>query len=298
MSAEQAIGQTRSMPRQAESTRARRTQSVVWRNNRVRFGASGLILLGLLALLANVIAPADPVKMDYVRTFRGPGQDGFILGSDEFGRDVLSRLLYGARVSLRVSVLAVALSTVVGVFLGLLAGYFGAWFDTIIMRAMDVLLCFPPVLMAIAILTFLGNSERNLIIAIAILFTPGFVRIIYSSVATLKHEEFVQAARSIGATSMRILFTAILPNVLSPVLVRVSLALGSAILLESGLSFLGLGTVPPTPSWGVMLSGGRAFMSHDFWLVVWPSLTVAFAILCTNILGDGLRDALDPRLRR
>lgn len=300
MSTEQAIAQSPSLalPHQASAAKPRKPQAAVWKSNRVRIGAGGLAALAIVALLADVIAPADPLKMDYVQTFRGPGEDGFILGSDEFGRDILSRLIFGARVSLQVAVLSVVLSTVAGVFLGLVAGYFGGLLDAVIMRLMDVLLCFPPILMAISILTFMGNSQLNLIIAIAVLFTPGFVRIIYSSVVMLKHEEFVIAAQSMGATSMRILFTAMLPNVMSPVLVRVSLALGSAILLESGLSFLGLGTTPPTPSWGVMLSGGRAFITHDFWLVVWPSLTVASAILCTNILGDGLRDALDPRLRR
>lgn len=275
-----------------------RRGSVVWKNKRVRIGAIVLLVLGLAAILAPLIAPKDPEKMDYMHAFMTPGEHGFILGSDEFGRDVLSRLIFGARVSLWVSALSVALSTVAGVFLGLMAGYFGGWTDTVIMRMMDVLLCFPPVLMAIAMLTFLGNSQRNLIITIAVLFTPGFVRIMYSSVITVKQEDHVLAARAIGASSPRILRVSILPNVLSPILVRVSLALGAAILLESGLSFLGLGSVPPTPSWGVMLSSGRAFLTHDMWLVIWPSLTVAIAIFSTNILGDGLRDALDPRLRR
>lgn len=302
MSANPTMGQrvnARSMKRDGVRTTevAAQRKSVVWKNRRVRIGAVVLSILLLTAIFAPLLAPNNPEKMNHMYAFMAPGEQGFILGSDEFGRDVLSRLIFGARISLWVSIFSVAASTVVGVILGLMAGYFGGWVDTLIMRLMDVLLCFPPVLMAIAMLTFLGNSQRNLIITIAVLFTPGFVRIMYSSVVTVKEDDHVLAARAMGASSSRILRVSVLPNVMSPVLVRVSLALGAAILLESGLSFLGLGAVPPTPSWGVMLSSGRAFLTRDMWLVIWPSLTVAIAIFSTNILGDGLRDALDPRLR-
>jgi len=296
--ASQALAPPVTVAQKTTASRRAILRSPVLRNTRVRLGLLGVFALVFVALFAGWIAPNDPTKMDYMHAYASPGQNGFILGSDEYGRDVLSRLLYGARVSLQSSVLAIVLSTVIGVGLGLLAGYFGGIVDAIIMRAMDVLLCFPPILLAIALLTFLGNSQTNLIIAMTALFVPGFVRVIHASVRMVRHEEYVVAARSLGATSTRIILTAVLPNILSPILIRASATLGAAILLESGLSFLGLGSVPPTPSWGIMLSSGRTFMTHQMWLLVWPSVAVAFAILVANLLGDGLRDALDPRLRR
>lgn len=273
-------------------------KSPVFNNSRARIGIIGLGLMVLAAIFAPLLAPKDPYVMDYVNSFLGPFQQGTILGTDEYGRDVFSRLLYGGRVSLVVAGVSVLSSALIGVALGMIAGYFGGVVDMIIMRLMDVIFCFPPILLAIAVLAFLGNSMVNLIIAITIVFIPSFVRLIYSSVVSIRHEEYVLAARTIGARPLRILVMAVLPNILSPILVRVSLTLGTAVLLESGLSFLGLGTTPPTASWGIMLAAGRGYMTHQLWLVVWPSLAVAITILMMNILGDGLRDALDPKLKR
>ncbi len=271
---------------------------VTLRNGRVRVGALIILPLIAMALLAGVIAPQDPLLIHADAAFTAPGHGGYLLGSDEYGRDVLSRLLYGARISLRVAIASVLIAASGGILLGLLAGYYGGWVDVAIMRATDVMLAFPPILLAIAVLAFLGNSQTNLILTIGILYMSRFVRVVYSAVNGVKHHEYVASARIVGASDGRIIRTAILPNVLAPILVQVSLSLGFAILLEAGLSFLGLGAPPPTPSWGVMLASGRDYMDTAPTLVVWPSLAVALVVIAFNFLGDGLRDALDPQLRR
>ncbi|MDQ3411268.1 MAG: ABC transporter permease, partial [Chloroflexota bacterium] len=226
-----------------------------------------------------------------------PPSSQYLLGTDDFGRDALSRLLYAGQISLGVSIASVLIATVIGVWLGLLAGYYRGWGETIIMRAMDLLLSFPTIVLAIAIVSALGISLQNVIIVIAIVYIPRFVRVVFGATLAVRQSEYVQSARVIGAGDGRILRTAILPNVAAPILVQTSLSLGFAILVETGLSFLGLGAQPPTPSWGNMVSAARNVMELNPWLLIAPSAAIGITILALNTLGDGLRDALDPRLR-
>jgi len=251
----------------------------------------------LVALFAPWLAPHDPLRTDYRSQLKGPGEK-FILGADEYGRDILSRLIYGARVSLGVAFAAVCLATVFGVALGLAGGYFKGFFEHLTMRLSDVILCFPPILFAIAVVAFLGTSLINVTFVIGVLYTPRFARLVYGSVLTIKENEYIEGARALGMGQMRIIFRYILPNIMAPILVQISLSLGFAILLESGLSFLGLGAVPPTPSWGQMVAAARGYMDQSPLFLIWPSLTIAATILAFNTLGDGLRDSLDPRLRK
>lgn len=254
-----------------------------------------LTVLVLTSALAPWVAPASPTKM-MGAPLLSPGGD-HLLGTDDYGRDVLSRLIYAGRVSLGVALGSVTIAAVFGISLGLMAGYFRGAVEFIIMRSMDLLLSFPTIVLAIAMVAFLGPSIRNLIIIIGIIYTPRFVRVVYGSALVLGDSDFVNAARVIGASDTRILAKAVLPNVMAPIFVQVSLSLGFAILVESGLSFLGLGAQPPTPSWGNMISGARPFMELYPHLLIFPSIVIGLTILMLNTLGDGLRDEMDPRLR-
>lgn len=267
------------------------------RNPRVVIGGVVLLLFLLMALLAPVLAPGDPVRQHPQQRLASPSAV-FPLGTDEFGRDLLSRLIYGSRVSLQVAFGSIALAVIAGVTLGLVGGYFGRAWETVTMRLMDVLLAFPPILLAIAVVAFLGPGVRNLVIVIGILYTPRFARLVHASTLSERTREYIEAARAMGARAPRILVRAILPNILAPIIVQVSLSLGFAILVESGLSFLGIGVRPPNPSWGLMIATGRGYMTQTVWPILWPSLAISFIILACNVLGDGLRDTLDPRLRR
>lgn len=252
-----------------------------------------LILVGLVSLAAPILAPHDHTALLDMPLL--PPSSTYWLGTDDFGRDELSRLIYAGRVSLGVSVSAVTIAAVIGVTLGLCAGFYRGVVDFIIMRSVDMLLSFPTIVLAIAMVAFLGNSIRNIIIAIALVYVPRFVRVVYGSTLTIRNAEFVDAARVIGAPGSYIMRTAILPNVAAPIFVQFSLSLGFAILVESGLSFLGLGAQPPTPSWGNMISAARPFIDQPQLLIA-PSAMIGLTILALNTLGDGLRDALDPRL--
>lgn len=265
------------------------------RRPRVSIPLTFLLLMVIITVAAPLIAPYSPTLL-IDSPLLSPSSK-YLLGTDDFGRDVLSRLIYAGRVSLGVSSGSVLIATVVGVTLGLCAGYFRGTVEFLIMRSMDLLLSFPTIVLAIAMVAFLGPSIRNLIIIIAIIYVPRFVRIVYGSALVVGETEYVQAAKVIGATNPRILRTAILPNVMAPVFVQISLSLGFAILVESGLSFLGLGAQPPTPSWGNMISAARPFMEQYPHLLIFPSVVIGLTILALNTLGDGLRDALDPRLR-
>jgi peptide/nickel transport system permease protein len=267
---------------------------------RDRAASLGFILFFLIvgaAIFAPIIAPHDPMVLQMRDRFQGPSF-AHPLGTDELGRDLLSRLIYGARVSMSVGVLSVGLAALVGVPLGLIGSYYGGRSDSIIMRLMDGLLAFPAIILALAIMTALGPSLINAMVAIGIVYIPTFARIMRSSVLGLKEQDFVEAARAIGCTDWRLMYRAVLPNCLSPLIVQVTVGFANAILTEAALSFLGLGIQPPTPSWGAMLAMGRRFLTQTAWYSTTAGAAIFLAVLSLNLVGDGLRDALDPRLRK
>ena len=262
--------------------------------------AAGLILVGavsLAAILAPVLAPCDPVSLNVGHMLEAPGLS-HPFGTDALGRDVLSRMLYGARVSLWVGFLAVGISISIGVFFGLVAGYFGGMIDEIIMRGVDVMLCFPSFFLILAVLAFLPPSLANIMIVIGLTSWMGVARLVRAETLSLKNRDFVLAARLVGAKTPRILLRHILPNAAAPVLVAATLGVGGAILTESALSFLGLGVQPPAASWGNMLLEGKEVLSIAPWLSVFPGMAILLTVLGYNLIGESLRDLLDPRLRR
>ena len=258
----------------------------------------GLALVALyvaVALVVGFLPLRDPLQVSAQRLV-GPTPE-FPFGTDALGRDVLSRILFGARLSIRVAVLSVAIATIVGGALGLTSGYLGGWADLVIGRVLDVFFAFPAILLALGIVAALGPDPSNVIIAIAVVYTPIFARVVRGPVLALRARDFVEAARAVGATSSRIVVRHVLPNLMSTLLVQVSLALSWAVLTEGALSFLGLSAQPPAPSWGVMLSEGRQYLEFATHLAVFPGLAIMVAVLGFNLLGDGLRDAMDPQRR-
>lgn len=267
------------------------------RNHLATAGAIIIVLLCVLSITGSRLSPYDPLGIEIPNRLQPPTlQHPF--GTDDFGRDVLSRVLDGASISLEVGVIAVGISMVVGTLLGAISGYYGGWLDEVIMRCMDVLFAFPAILLAIAILAALGPGIGNAMIAIGVVYTPIFARITRGSVLTVREEVYITAARSIGSRDRRILFRHILPNVLAPIIVETTVSLAFAILAEAALSFLGLGTQPPAPSWGRMLSESRSFIHNAPWVGIFPGLAIMFTVMGFNFLGDGLRDALDPRMKQ
>lgn len=266
------------------------------RNRTAVFGAVTIILFTIAALIAPLL-PTDPLKQDYDSLMLAPSVEHPI-GTDSLGRDNLIRLIHGGRVSLQVGFFAVLIATTIGVTIGLVAGYFGKWTDSILMRLVDVILAFPGLLLAILMVAVLGPSLRNAMLAIAIAFIPGFARITRANTLSLREKEFVESARAIGGGPLRIMFKTILPNTVSPIIVQASLGMSYAILFEASLSFLGLGIQPPTPSWGYMLSASREFITLAWWLPTFPGLAIFLVVIAWNFIGDGIREALDPRQRR
>jgi peptide/nickel transport system permease protein len=254
-----------------------------------------LIIAGSAAVMAPIVSPHAPTEMHRKVKFASPSTT-YPFGTDEFGRDTLSRLMYGGRISLTVGINSVLAALLFGVPLGLMSGFF-PWLDNPIMRVMDVLLTFPDILLAIAIMAALGPTVRNVMIAIAIINVPIFARITRALVLGTKQLAYVDAARALGRTNAGIIGRHILPNILSPLVVQATLSLGFAILTEAALSFLGLGTQPPTPSWGLMLNTARNYMEYSPWIAVFPGLAIALTVFSFNILGDFLSDVLDPRLK-
>jgi peptide/nickel transport system permease protein len=261
--------------------------------------AGGVVIVALIlcAIFAPWIAPYDYIAQNMTNRYAPPGGAN-LLGTDALGRDVLSRLFYGARISLAVGVIAVGIAVSFGVMVGAVAGYVGGKIDLLLMWVMDLILAFPALLLAIAIASALGPSVTNAMIAIGIVNIPAFARLVRSSVLTIRGQEFVEAARSIGAGTTRIIALHVVPNVMAVVIVRATVALGFAILTEAGLSFIGLGAQPPDPSWGGMLNDGREAIRRAAHLTTIPGLCIMVTVLAFNLLGDGLRDALDPRLKR
>ena len=262
-------------------------------------GGLGLLLLVAAvfgATFAPVLTPYDPIRLDPPARLQGPSGEHW-LGTDQLGRDTLTRILYGGRLSLAVAGTAVAFGLVVGGALGVLAGYYRGWLDAVIMRITDVLLSFPAILLAIALIAFLGAGFVNLVLAIGIVYVGPFARVARAAVLTVREELFVEAARALGGRDARIVWLAVLPSAAAPLIVEVSLRLAYAILYEAALSFLGLGTQPPMPSWGMMVAEARRFLALAPWATVAPGLAIMVVVLGFNLLGDGLRDALDPRLK-
>jgi ABC-type dipeptide/oligopeptide/nickel transport system permease subunit len=276
--------------------------SQLWRNKTAVAGLMVITIFMLSAIFATYISPHDPVETSLYDQLKPPvwhtnGKWKNILGTDDLGRDILSRLIYGARVSLVVAVISVGLAFILGTLLGCFSGYYKGFRDSIIMRFMDIILAFPYILLAIVVVAYLGPSLQNAMIAIAITYIPRFARIVRGSVLEECEKDYVSAARAIGARDFRIIFIAILPNCLGPLIVQTTLGFASAILDMAALSFLGLGAQPPTPEWGAMIAHSRALILRASWVMTFPGLAILFAVLGFNLLGDGLRDALDPRLR-
>ncbi|MBM3134875.1 MAG: ABC transporter permease [Chloroflexi bacterium] len=269
--------------------------SRIARNRLVLVGLGMAVFLILMAVFADVISPRDPLAVDVAAALHPPNSKE-LFGTDRFGRDLLSRVIHGSRISLGIGFSAVTIALIVGTFLGLISGYFGGVWDIVISRVMDVFFSFPVLLLAIAIAAMLGPGIENAVMAIAIVYAPFFSRVARGPVLAEREKEYVQAARVIGAGHSRILWRHIFPNVLSPVIVQASVTIAYAILTEASLSYLGLGTQPPAPSWGTTLNEGRTYLQLAPWISIFPGIAIMLAVLAFNLVGDGLRDALDPRM--
>ena len=273
----------------------------VWRrlrrNKAALVGMTVVVLLVVVAVLAPVLAPYDPNQTNMTQRLKAPSS-AHPLGTDNFGRDMLSRVIYGSRISLYVGFVAVGIGAIFGGILGAICGYYGGRLDNFIMRCMDVLLAIPQIILAIAIVGALGTSLLNLMIAVGISQLPRYARVVRASALTVRGQEFVEAAKAVGASDARIIIENILPNCMAPIIVQSTLGVAQAILSAAALSFLGLGIQPPTAEWGSMLSSGRQFLRQAPYLTFFPGLAISIVVLALNIFGDGLRDSLDPKLRQ
>lgn len=283
-----------------ENKRLKRFKEIWQRLSKNKLAILGLIIIIvmiLIAIFADFIAPYGYDEQDLTIAFQGPG-NGHLFGTDEFGRDIFSRVVYGTRISLLIGFVAVAIAVVIGVLLGAISGYYGDKVDNIIMRLMDILLSIPQILLAIAIVAALGNGLFNLMLAVGLSSIPHYARIIRASVLSIKDQEFIEAAKAAGSSDLRIIFKHIIPNCLAPIIVQATLGVALAILTAAGLSFIGLGIAPPTPEWGSMLSSGRNYIRDYSYMTMFPGLAIVVTIFALNVLGDGLRDALDPKLKK
>ena len=274
-------------------------RDVVWqrlRHNRMALVGAVIVLIMFLMAAAASLSSLDPAAINVSQSLLPPSA-AHPLGTDDLGRSVLVRMLYGARISLLVGFVAVGISTLIGILLGSLAGYYGGWIDAFIMRFVDIMLCFPTFFLILAVIAFLDPSIWNIMIVIGLTSWMGVARLIRAEFMSLRRRDFVLAAQALGATDIRLIFRHILPNALSPVLVSATLGVAGAILTESALSFLGIGVQPPTPSWGNMLITGKQTLGSAWWLSVFPGLAILITVLGYNLLGEGVRDALDPRLK-
>ena len=287
----------------------RKKRSQMWdvwkrfrRSRTAMLGLFIIITLVTLALSANILAPADAINPGYDiqnlgNTFAPPSWEN-LFGTDNFGRDIFSRIAHGARISLYIGFVVVSISMVVGVTMGAISGYYGGIIDNVIMRIIDILLAIPFLLLAVAIAAALGPSLINVMIAVAIAAIPGYARIVRASVLSIREQEFIEAARSVGANNFRIVTKHILPNCMAPIIVQATMGMASAILSAAALSFIGLGIQPPTPEWGAMLAESRRFIRDHWHMVMFPGVAIATVIFGLNMIGDGLRDAFDPRLKK
>ena len=291
-----AAGLRRPWPGRADRSPAREILRRLGRSRSALVGGALLLAIALAVILAPALTPYNPIKTNQ-RSPLDPPSAAHPMGTDRFGRDILSRILWGGRLSMAVGVVAVGIAACSGVVLGLISGYYGRRTDVVIMRLVDLLLAFPGILLALAIVATLGATLPNLMIAVGISAIPEYVRVARGTVLSLKEREFVLAARVVGCSDQAIIFRHILPNVTAPLTVLATLGIAAAIITGSALSFLGLGIRPPTPEWGNMLAEGREFLRHAWWVAFFPGLAIMLAVLSINLLGDGLRDAFDPRLR-
>jgi peptide/nickel transport system permease protein len=276
--------------------RWRETLGLLVRNRTALVAALVLLAIILVAIFDETFAPQGANEQDIDNRLQAPSWS-HLFGTDDLGRDILSRVILGASVSLKVGFLSVGLAMVGGTIIGLIAGFYGRWVDDTLMRIMDMLFAFPAVLLAIAILAIRGPGTSNTIIAIAIVYVPIFARVTRASVLGVREEVYVRASRSVGASDFRLITRHVLPNAAPPIIVQASISLAFAVLAEAALSFLGLGTQPPNPSWGLMLAEGRGYIDLAWWLAFFPGMAIVITVLCFNLLGDGLRDVLDPRQR-
>ncbi|PKN05115.1 MAG: peptide ABC transporter permease [Deltaproteobacteria bacterium HGW-Deltaproteobacteria-9] len=268
-----------------------------YKNKLALTGCGIVILLFAVSLLAPVIAPYDPGAIDLKNVLAPPSAEHWF-GTDQLGRDVLSRMIWGARISLKVGFVATGLAILIGMILGAVAGYYGGWIDAVIMRFVDIMLCFPVFFLILAVIAFLEPSIWNIMIVIGLTGWMGVTRLVRADFISLRERDFVRAARSIGANDARIIFIHILPNALASILVAATLGIAGAILTESALSFLGIGVQPPTPSWGNILTAGKDNIDIAWWLSLYPGLAILITVVGYNLLGEGIRDASDPRLKR
>ena len=277
-----------------ELSPARRAVLRLMRRRGAMLGLAIVVAFVLLAIFAPMIAPQDPLQTSWSAVRKAPSAD-YLFGTDEIGRDVLSRVIWGARASLLAGLVSVSIAMALGVPIGLLAGYMGGWVDGVISRFTDAMLAVPFLILAIALAAFLGPSLTNAMIAIGVSATPIFIRLTRGQVLAVKVEDFVEAARAVGNPHWRIALRHILPNILPPLIVQATLAIAAAIIAEASLSFLGLGQQPPAPSWGSMLNTAKNYVDNAPWMAIWPGVSIFLLVLSFNLLGDGLRDALDPK---
>ncbi|HET7403624.1 MAG TPA: ABC transporter permease [Usitatibacter sp.] len=277
-----------------ELTPGQRALRRLWRRRGAMVGLAVIVFFVAIALAAPWISPHDPLATSWSAVRKAPSA-GYLFGTDEIGRDVLSRVIWGARASLLAGVISVTISLLVGVPIGLTAGYVGGWTDMLISRVTDAMLACPFLILAIALAAFLGPSLANAMVAIGIAATPIFVRLTRAQVLAVKVEDYVEAARAVGNPPLRIALRHIFPNIVAPLIVQATLAIAAAIIAEASLSFLGLGQQPPAPSWGSMLNTAKNYVENAPWMAIWPGLSIFLLVLSFNLLGDGLRDALDPR---
>ena len=281
-----------------EQRAARRTGilTAIMRQRLAMTGAVIVVFFAALALFGPIVAPHGPTEQFSADRLQSPNWE-YPFGTDEFGRDILSRILYGARISFQVGIIVVGIAGTAGVLLGMLGGFKGGWVDNIIVLLSDVLFAFPAVLLAIAVITFLGNNLTNAILAISLVYIPPFIRIVRGATLTVRNTPYVEAAHSIGVSMPRMMARHVFPNITAPLIVQASISFGFAILSEAGLSFLGLGNKAPDPSWGTMVAGSYGFLQYAPWAALIPGVAIALTVLGFQLVGDGLRDALDPRLR-
>ncbi|HLW48385.1 MAG TPA: ABC transporter permease [bacterium] len=291
----------RALPAAAAAARDRRgALRLARRFARNRLALAGVVVFAvvlLAALLAPWIAPYSPTKTDFTSYLQPPGSGRHLLGTDELGRDVFSRIIFGSRASLEAGVIAVGLGMIVGVPLGLVAGFYGGRLEDVLMRFTDAMLCFPPLVLSLAVAAVLGPGLGKAMIAIAVVLMPVFMRLMRAQVLAERGREYVDAARVLGAADRRIIWRHLLPNSVAPIVVQGSLNVAGAIITEATLSFLGLGTQPPTPSWGSMLNAAQQYLTQAPWLSIWPGIAIAVTVFAVNVAGDGIREIWDPRTR-